>query len=508
MNPLESLMPRPKEKTTKAKGQPRSYTPVCDALKQAYCFADTELAEGISRHGLISAFAAVMSRKRRQDGEPLGNVLAGLLIWPLLGVQSIHCFCAELAQILGGKVSVLYDLLGREDINWRQLSGDLVRRICRQNELGPFEQRAFVVDDSIKARRGRKVEGSSTHFDHTQGRTVQGHQLLQLGLAGPKGMVPAEGQLIMSDSNPVNKLRDFKDERSAAARDMRRSWKHSKHEHFRTMLSRAVKKGLRASYVLADAWFACKENISSGLEYGLTVIFQMKRGNLLYRYRGRHYTANELYAKVHRRMRPAHKKARYKTASLTVRLNLETQTGHPDRWVQVRLVFSAPVKATRSNTWVVFLCTDTSLSESKILQTYALRWAIEVYFKEIKQNLGLLKEQTGRYQVAYASVHLAAIRYLLLFEASLRSGRLTYGEMRDRQSGQLRVLTYATLLWELFRAIIEGALDDLVQELGSDIVRRITEAVDQTVESFLAEALHIKPDQIETDVKAERLAYI
>jgi hypothetical protein len=46
----------------------------------------------------------------------------------------------------------------------------------------------------------------------------------------------------------------------------------------------------------------------------------------------------------------------------------------------------------------------------RILEVYSLRWSSEVSFKEIKQNLGCLKEQSGRYQLAYASVHLAALR--------------------------------------------------------------------------------------------------
>ena len=124
------------------------------------------------------------------------------------------------------------------------------------------------------------------------------------------------------------------------------------------------------------------------------------------------------------------------------------------------------VRPSSADTWVLFLCTDVTRPDAKILEAYALRWSIEVYFKEIKQHLGFLKEQSGRYEVAYASVHLAALRYLLLFEAMLRSGHLAYGEIRDRQTGQLQVLTYAALLWQWFRALIEGALDSLSRELA------------------------------------------
>jgi hypothetical protein len=271
------------------------------------------------------------------------------------------------------------------------------------------------------------------------------------------------------------------------------------------MLQRALEAGFRAAYLLGDAWFGGKENIASCLKNQLTAIFQMKRGLLTYRYRGRDYTACQLHGLVRRRMRPANRKARFKTASLVVRLNLETQASQPAQWAEVRLVFSAPVRAASADTWVVFLCSEVKLSEAKILEVYSLRWSIEVYFKEIKQNLGFLKEQSGRYQLAYASVHLAALRYLLLFEAMLRAGQLSYGEIRDRESGRFQTLTYAALLWQLFRALIEGALESLVQDLGRNIVKKVLAAIDQTVEGFLHEALQISPHQIAVQLKAEKI---
>lgn len=489
---------------------PRSYTPITDALKQPMCFADTELAQGISAHGLVGLLTQAISRQRRRDAEPLGNVLCALLVWPLLTLKSLHCFCCELAQILEGKVSVLYDFLGREDINWRALSAQTARRVYQHNDLGPRAQRAFVVDDTIKARAGRKVQGTASHFDHTEGKTVHGHQTLQLGLAGTKGFIPLEAQIVMSDVNPVDKpeKKPFRDQRSSAARDLRRSGSETKHELFRSMLQRAIRFGYQAAFLLADAWFGCKENIALVLELNLTGLFQMKRGNLGYRYQGRHYTAGELYLKVQRRLRAANKKARFKTASLVVSLNLETRANQPPQWTEVRLVFSAPVNSTNPNAWVVFLCTDTALSDADILKAYALRWSIEVYFKEVKQNLGFLKEQSGRYEVAYASVHLAALRYLLLFEATLRNGSLSYGEIRDRQSGRLLVLTYALLLGELFRALIEGALDALVRQLGKKTITIVRTAINDTVDEFLTGALPMKPEQIQAQLKAQELGYL
>jgi DDE superfamily endonuclease len=501
---------RSRPQPPKPSRQPRSYTPLSDALSQPLTFADTELSEGIQRHSLAGLLSAAINRKRRCDGEPLPNVLCALLVWPLMKVKSIHCFCAELCQILAGQVSVLYDFLGREDINWRGLSGELARRVYQANDLGLRSQRAFVVDDTSQARAGRKVEGTSCYFDHTEGRHRKGHQVLQLGLAAEKGFLPLEAQIVTGQKCAIDKPKDkpFHDRRSSAARDMRRAREQSKHQLFRGMLQRALRAGFSAWYVLADAWFGCKENIGCCLENKLIGIFQMKRGLLAYRCQGRSYTAYQLYGMVQRRMRPHHRRARFKTASLIVSLNLETDNHQPARWVEIRLVFSAPVRAPSLDTWVVFLCTNAKLTEAKILEVYALRWSIEVYFKEIKQHLGFLKEQSGRYQLAYASVHLAALRYLLLFEAMLRGGQLSYGEIRDRESGRLQTLTYAALLWQLFRALIEGALEGLVRDLGRKIIKKVLATMDQTVEGFLNEALQISPQQVSVQLKAEELGYL
>ena len=94
---------------------------------------------------------------------------------------------------------------------------------------------------------------------------------------------------------------------------MRRAREQDKNQLFRGMLARALRAGFRAAFVLADAWFGCKENIACCLEHGLSAIFQMKRGLLTYRYKGRPYNVYQLYALVQRRMRPANPRARFKT---------------------------------------------------------------------------------------------------------------------------------------------------------------------------------------------------
>jgi hypothetical protein len=85
---------------------------------------------------------------------------------------------------------------------------------------------------------------------------------------------------------------------------MKRSWSESKHELVRGMLSTFRSLRVRSRFLARRrlAWVQGEDRL---LQLDLTAIFQMKRGNLGYRYQGQSYTAAELYAKVQRRMRSA-----------------------------------------------------------------------------------------------------------------------------------------------------------------------------------------------------------
>jgi IS4 transposase len=56
----------------------------------------------------------------------------------------------------------------------------------------------------------------------------------------------------------------------------------------------------------------------------------------------------------------------------------------------VRSIDEAKQQASKHD-WVLFLTTDYQLEDEKILEVYALRWGIEVYFEEAKQKLGFLR---------------------------------------------------------------------------------------------------------------------
>lgn len=126
----------------------------------------------------------------------------------------------------------------------------------------------------------------------------------------------------------------------------------------------------------------------------------------------------------------------------------------------------------------------------KMLEVYALRWGIEVYFKEAKQHLGFLTEQTSSFASHTASIHLCAIRYLMLVYAKLEGEEARVGDIRASIQNQLDTLSFAGRLWQIFRAIITGSLHELQKKLGCP-VESIMQVVDERVNDFFTQSLQL-----------------
>jgi hypothetical protein len=477
-----------------------SWTPYTDNLKEMIMAVDTEIERSIEDLGLFK-YSHLYGLKKLK-GVCLKQTLFSILIWPLLSVPSLSFFCGNrLSAYIKGTANVMYDFMKRQDINWRGYRFNAAKRFYRTHRLDKETIRAAVFDDSIKHRRGKKVAATSSHFDHTLGKHVMGQQVLEMGLATAKGYLPLDSQVYVGDTKTQMGKRPLDDGRSAVGRSFSTANYSDKNQMLRDMLKRAKKMGIDFTHVIADSWFGNRDNIKAAISSKRTGIFRMKRGNLNYQYKNRNYTVTQLYAKVERRMKRL-KNTSYQTAALTVQLNLSDNKNKPD-WLPIKLVFSRSIRQNKEN-WVVFLSTDTSLTASKILEIYALRWGIEVYFKEVKQHFGFLREQTGDYAVHYASIHLCAIRFILVAHRMLVSGE-AFGRIRDKFTRALELLTFARLLWELFKALIYGALDELKQMLSEETIELIKQKITVNITEFLDSALQLDDHYVVNELKAEAI---
>ncbi|GGX48718.1 IS4 family transposase [Saccharospirillum salsuginis] len=479
--------------------QPELPSLIRQVLHESQAFIDNVFANHWKQLNLNALVRKVGFNKR--TGLPVTEVVFLLMVWRWLKVQSIAMFSRQGLDLFSqANKDVMYDLLKRNDLNWQALHGQTAKSVYRQQDVAQHQVRAYVLDDSIQARRGCKMEGVSSHFDHTEGRHVLGHQVLTLGLATEQAFLPLDSQLYVGQSRVQAPQEDFDDQRCVVARRFREATRSSKPEMAANMLKRARRLGLNAEYLLGDAWFGTKTMIRTSQEVAVTAILRMKKNEMKYRFsengQAIMLTAKELHQRVARLNWRKVNNLPYQAMSIDVQLDVSAK-GEPQNWRPVRLVFVRGVADGSKSTvgkkdWALFLSTDTGLSLVKILELYALRWSIEVYFKEAKQHLGLLREQTISFASHTASIHLAAMRYLILVAAMLEDGERRVCDHRSDMEAQLTTLNFAHRLWWLFRALIWETLDTVwPDDLDQALKGNVLDAIDERMTEFFTRSLQL-----------------
>ncbi|MFW6344429.1 MAG: transposase, partial [Sediminispirochaetaceae bacterium] len=141
-----------------------------------------------------------------------------------------------------------------------------------------------------------------------------------------------------------------------------------------------------------------------------------------------------------------------------------------------RLVF---VKNRGKGDWLVLLSTNTSLPETEVVRIYGKRWDIEVFFRTIKQHLGLEKECQARdFDALIAYTTIVMTRYLFLaLEQRRHADPRTLGLLFHACCEEMRDLDYL----EALRRIVVLAAANLKEN---------KEVAKQLCQLMIAEVLH------------------
>ena len=324
----------------------------------------------------------------KRNGYTTVTLLYWLLLLPFIMKRTTFLWTGH--TFLNAKKDTFYRFLNNEYFHWRTLIYRLVLKMIAICDETPLRDKTLILDDTIEKKTGKEMELVSYHFDHTTQKSVLGYQLSSTG-------IPLDAGFHVSKSRPNTKAKTI-DKRSIG---WRKEALTKKTVVAVDMLRRAWNKGIAASFVLFDSWYAHDVLIADILEIGYGVICRLKSNKVKYSYEGRHCTLKQLWQNV------AKKKAKnihgfpYKGICLKATL---PKSG------KIAILFISDGKK-QSN---AFLCTDTELESSEILTYYARRWAIELFFKDGKQMLYLGKEQSETFEAVVASYSLVMIRYLLL----------------------------------------------------------------------------------------------
>ncbi len=438
----------------------------------------------------------------KRSGPSVSEVVYLLLMWVWVKNESIYLFSRTAMQTFTkSKKDIIYDYIKKEDVNWRGLNLQSAKKVYQSENLKCCEHKAFVLDDSVKIRCGKKMAGISSHFDHLTGRTVRGEQVLTLGHTTEKSFLPLDSDIFISAKPLATSINKFQDKRSIAAKRYTEGVNLTKPQMAEKMIKRAIRSSINADYLLADAWFGSKAMISMALENNIIPLLRMKKGNMKYNIlvntQEQQLNAKEIYQTCVRKQWNKLNASKIRVKIVDVKLNLATSDKDPIQMQDVRLLFVKNFKedeqeSKESTSWALFLSTDMSLSAIKMLEIYSLRWGIEVYFKESKQYLGFLKEQTKSFASHIASIHLCAIRFcILVYGKHNHEDELRNCDIRSEISNSLTQLSYAKQLWILFKALLSNTLDEFSTSLGNSYIEKISQRMEDKVNAFFIQALQL-----------------
>jgi hypothetical protein len=369
-------------------------------------------------------------------------------------------FASRFEKIVASSPSAYYRFCQDSRFRWRRVMSALFKFIRKREMETGLEAKypsAFIFDDSVLEKSGRRIEGVSRIYDHCTGHNVTGYKLV--GLAWFNGCyakmldfsLAAEKKLKLKRGGQFSKKRDSR----SPGEKRRKELKKDKITLACELMGRAAKNGYAPDYVLTDSWYTCARLISKvrDINGGKTHFLGMvKADKRLYIYKGRQYTLSHLR---HALMSEKKRCKRFRSSYLEVICELKNVG-------TVKLFFS---RFASNRKWVCLLTTDLAMSYTKAIETYAIRWNIEIMFKECKQLLGLGKCQANDFDAQIAHTASVFITHSILAYFKYREDYQTLGELyrtiESQYTGLLTVEKILLMLEEILTTIASkmGGLD-------------------------------------------------
>lgn len=399
------------------------------------------------------------------------TILFALIILPLIKESLAALWSGKyFATILDAQKDVYYRFINHPFFNWRKFVTLLAGRILAKQDDTPFNDKVFIVDDTLSHKTGKEMELVSYHFDHTNKRSQLGYQWLQLGYHNGTDFYPVDGAFHTSQRRPNETIRAI-DHRSCGWKRRQEAFA-KKTEVLLEMLRRCWKMDLSARFVLFDSWFAYDCIIAAIVAIGYGVICRLKRNRTTYAYRGQVFTLAQLWHTV------ARHKLQWVRSWQVMATTLEVSL--PKAGL-VTIVF---VRWSRTQ-WHAFLCTERDLTVADILDYYARRWAIEVYFRDCKQLLGLGKEQSETFDAVVAWMSIVMIRYLLLvYILSLRQTKGPLGPLFHELAYEHLHLALIHSIWARLKDAVKLSRELFLPQNESESFYHILDLIEESAISL------------------------
>jgi len=219
------------------------------------------------------------------------------------------------------------------------------------------------------------------------------------------------------------------------------------------MVTRALKSGVYADYLLVDSWYSKPAFIKEMNHLGLKVITRIANNNKIWNFTAKEKTLNAIYEKYKKlktqKAGTYGKKIKFKYFSVIVE--------HKNAG-KIKIVFIKTKKKL-----IPIASTDLEINDEEIIDIYKRRWDIEQGYKELREHFGFGKEENRIYEALIARITLSFFSYNIVSYINRMSNEpKTIGGLFKDLECELHTLSIAM---QAFIEIMEkiAQIDDIVK---------------------------------------------
>lgn len=388
------------------------------------------------------------------------TVFQSLLLFPCFGIRNAYCNqkYGTLEPLIKARKDVFYRFMENPGVNWRKalwhISIQLWKRIHIRSDH-KTEDVCLILDDTDHEKTGRTIEKIGRVHSHLAHKSVLGFKclcmaisdgisqvLLDFAIVGEKGKKGNYGM-----SSEELKRRHLSEHDSEVLRQREMEYDMSKIELAKEMIKRAIRRGMKFSYVLADSWYTTKDIVRfiHSRRRRCHWLGMIKAGE---KSRTKYQTAHgELSASSLVKLGKKLKLQKYSRKLKCNYIMYDAEFGG----VPVRIFL---VRRTQHGKWNGLLTTDRSLDFIKAWQIYSRRWSLEVVFKECKTHLGFGKCQSTHFASQISAATLCCIQYNILSVAKRFSDYETIGGLFREISKETVQLSVAQQIWAVLQELV------------------------------------------------------
>ena len=411
---------------------------------------------------------------RKERGLPCKTILTDLL---LLAFENKSLYQkAGKDKEMNGNLKTYYRFLENAKYQWEKLLYEVAEKVVMElSRLTDHSRHVLAIDDSLYERPwGKKIELCAWQFDHVFNVCKRGFRFLTVGWADGFSFVPLMFRLV--SSRKTETVPEGYDKRTLAYKRRVNALKRMT-DSVIEFLEKA--KSLGAQYVICDSWFGTPKAIGQIRSLGYDVISHVK-SNYLYcfnnglykvKYIQKHLDKSKDWCDISRAQNINPNIVVLGSAKVTFKKGNEP----------IRLLFCKLKESKNPDEVAIIACTDMSLSAVEILELYAKRWSIEVFFKTCKGFLGFEDDTRAlNYDTMVASKSICLLRYILItYNQRFEEDHKTFSEMFYLFCDAIKDMCALNFAWELLFAFYDtvknltiACVDDFFA-LFKDFIRRL-----------------------------------